>query len=153
MFARERAGRTPRELAVKLRDDSIQALEKLKDGSSQLKIEDASRGDFDLIMRLLADAESKRVDIREEPRSIVQKGNFAKEMKKRQLAALGNALTGIYCCFIPITDLYFFGSSEDVFDLLAIFLHDLFISCLFCVALAEWLTNSKISFRSFAAYH
>lgn len=107
MFARERAGRTPRELAVKVRDDSLQTQEKLKDGSLQLKIADASR-EIDLIIRLLTDAESKKADIHpsaaEEPRSISQRGNFSKQMRTLQSVALGNALTGIYRCFISIAD-------------------------------------------------
>lgn len=126
MFSREEAGQTPRELAVKIRDESIQAQETLNDGSLQSKIAEASRGDMDSIIRLLTDAESKRVDVAaqetiaasaaEEPRSIARRGNFAKQMTTLQSAALGNALTGKYYCFIPITDFYTFGSCEDVLD-------------------------------------
>lgn len=100
VFARELAGRTPRELAVKVRDDTIQTQELMKDGISVSRISDASRGDFDLIIRLLEDVESKTVDIHksaaEESRSIVQRGNVFKPLKTLQSTALGNALTGIH---------------------------------------------------------
>jgi len=120
VFARDRAGRTPRELTVKVRDENIQAQEKLRDGSLQLKFAESSRGDFDLVLRLLTDAESKKVDIpaaaAEEPRSTVQRGNVAKQMKALQSAALGNALTGIYYCFMSKILVHLKMCSIDLHD-------------------------------------
>lgn len=97
MFARELAGRTPRELAVKVRDDSIHTQESMNDGISVSRISEASRGDFDLIIRLLEDAESKTVDTHKSAaESIVQRSNVFKPLKTLQSTALGNALTGIH---------------------------------------------------------
>jgi hypothetical protein len=106
VFARVRAGRTPREIAVEVRDDGNRVQEALK----------VSRGDIDLTIRLLVDAESKSVDLAaqekghksaaEEPRSTVQSSNFSKQKKTLSSVTLGNALTGIYCCsIVPVVNI------------------------------------------------
>ena len=98
MFARERGGRTPREIAVEVREDSNHVQEAFK----------VPRGDIDLTIRLLADAESKGVDIAAQekdqksaagdPATTVPSNNFGKQKKTLCSVALGNALTGMYCC-------------------------------------------------------
>lgn len=109
-LSHEREGRTPRELAVKIRDDCNQPPEAVK----------ANRGDIDLTIQLLTDAESKYSDT-----SVHEKGHKSSKTsyssapalgdigesrssvpnklgKSKSLGsvALGNALTGLNCCFI-----------------------------------------------------
>ncbi|KAG0555635.1 hypothetical protein KC19_12G183800 [Ceratodon purpureus] len=98
VFARERSGWTPREIAMEVCDDKSN---QVQDIESSLKV---PRGDIELTIRLLADAESKSVDIAaqekgqksaaEKSRSIVQSSSFGRQKKALGSVALGNALTG-----------------------------------------------------------
>lgn len=83
----------------------------VRDESNQVALnQDAlkvPRGDIDLTILLLADAESKGVDIpaqekghrlaAEEPQSAIRSSIFGKPKKALSSVALGNALTGMHC--------------------------------------------------------